>query len=76
LDNYDDIDAVNVNDLLPTCDTGHVIITSRRSDLQKLGRTLEIDEMDEKSGIMLFLKSANRGGGGAGGKCGQQAISE
>jgi hypothetical protein len=68
LDNYDDPSAVNIHDLLPTSDGGHVIITSRRSDLQELGRTLEIDEIDEQSGILLLLKSANREGVSAGGK--------
>jgi hypothetical protein len=68
LDNYDDIDAVDIHRLLPTCDAGHVIITSRRSDLQAMGRTIEIDEIDELSGILLFLKCANKEGVIAGGK--------
>jgi hypothetical protein len=42
-DNYDGIEVVNIYDLLPSSDTGHVIITSQRSDLHALGRTLEID---------------------------------
>jgi hypothetical protein len=75
LDNYDDI-SVNIRDLLPTCDTGHVIITSRRSDLQALGRTLEVVEIDERSGISLFLKSANKEGISEGGKYENQAVSE
>jgi hypothetical protein len=68
LDNYDDVGAVDIHDLLPTCDAGHVIITSRRSHLQELGRTLEIDEMDEQSAILLFLKSANKEEISVGGK--------
>lgn len=73
LDNYD-IGAVNIHDLLPTCDTGHVIITSRRSDLHALGRSLEIVEMDEQSGISLFLKSANKEEVSEGGKYADQAV--
>jgi hypothetical protein len=76
LDNYDDIGAVNIHDLLPTCDAGHVIITSRRSDLQGLGKTLEIDEIDERSGILLLLKGANKVGVVAGGKYDHRAVSE
>jgi hypothetical protein len=68
LDNYDDIGAVNIHDLMPTCDTGHVIITSRRSGLQALGRTLQIVEIDEQSGIMLLLKSGNKEEVSGGGK--------
>jgi hypothetical protein len=68
LDNYDDIDSVNIHELLPTCDAGHVIITSRRSGLQALGTTLEIDEIEERSGILLLLKSANKEGADTRGK--------
>jgi hypothetical protein len=74
LDNYDDIGAVNIHNILPTCDVGHVIITSRRGDLQSVGRTLEIDEIDEKSGISLLLKSANKEGVNAGGKYGHRSV--
>jgi hypothetical protein len=68
LDNYDDTNAVKIHDLLPTCDTGYVIITSRRSDLQPFGKTIEIDEIDEQSGISLFLQCANKEGAREGGK--------
>jgi hypothetical protein len=67
LDNYD-IETVKIHNLLPTCDAGHVIITSRRSNLQGLGKTIEIGEIDEQSGISLLLKSANKEGVIAGGK--------
>jgi hypothetical protein len=73
-DNYDDIGAVNIYDLLPTCEAGHVIITSRRSNLQALGKTIEIDEIDEKSGTLLLLKSANKGGANTRGKYRLQAV--
>jgi len=59
LDNYDD-DAVEIRLLLPTCDTGNVIITSRKSNLQMLGKTVAVDEIDEVSGIRLCMKSANK----------------
>jgi len=60
LDNYDDVDAVDIRLLLPTCDAGNVIITSRKSNLQILGKTVAVDEIDEVSGIRLLLKSANK----------------
>jgi len=60
LDNYDDVDAVEIRTLLPTCDAGNVVITSRKSNLQVLGKTVAVDEIDEVSGITLFMKSANK----------------
>jgi len=59
LDNYDDVNAVDIHLLLPTCDAGNVIITSRKSDLQMLGMTVAVDDIDEESGMELFMKSAN-----------------
>jgi hypothetical protein len=58
LDNYDD-DGVDIHLLLPTCDAGNVIITSRKSDLQTFGITVPVEEIDEESGMKLFVKSAN-----------------
>jgi hypothetical protein len=68
LDNYDDIRAVDIRYLLPNSDTGHVIITSRRSNLQKLGGKIAVSEIDELSAISLFLKSADREEVSVGGK--------
>jgi hypothetical protein len=76
LDNYDDIGSVNIHELLPTCDAGHVIVTSRRSDLQGLGRRLLIDEIDERSGILLLLKSADKEGVDTRGKHPYQGVLE
>jgi hypothetical protein len=60
LDNYDNVDAVDIYLLLPACDAGHVIITSRKSNLHDLGKTVAVEEIDEDSGMALFLKSANK----------------
>jgi hypothetical protein len=60
LDNYDDVDAVDINLLLPTCDAGNVIITSRKSNLHAVGKTVAVEEIDEDSAIALFLESANK----------------
>ncbi|KAI5842037.1 hypothetical protein BZA05DRAFT_208713 [Tricharina praecox] len=59
LDNYDDVDAVDIHLVLPTCDTGNVIITSRKSDLKMLGIPVAVDDIDKYSGMELFMKSAN-----------------
>ena len=58
LDNYDD-SGVDIRLLLPTCDAGNVIITSRKSDLQVLGLPVPVDGIDEESGVSLLIKSAN-----------------
>ena len=58
LDNYDD-DGVDIDILLPTCDAGNVIMTSRKSDLQMLGTTVAVDDIDEESGMKLLMRSAN-----------------
>jgi hypothetical protein len=76
LDNYDDVNTVDIHHLLPTCDAGHVIITSRRSNLQGVGKTLEIDEIDEESGILLLLKSADKEEIDNGGKYRYPGVSE
>jgi len=59
LGNYDDVNAVDIHLLLPTCDAGNVIITSQKSDLQMLGIAVEVDDIDEEPGMELFMKSAN-----------------
>jgi len=60
LDNYDDVDAVDIHLLLPTCDTGNVIITSRKSNLQSLGKTVAIEEIDEEAAIAVLAKTVGR----------------
>jgi len=59
LDNYDDVHAVDIRLLVPTCDASNVIITSRKNNLHMLGKTVAVDEIDKVSGIRLLLKSTN-----------------
>jgi len=58
LDNYDDVDAVDIHLLLPTCDAGNVIITSRKSNLRSLGTAIE--EIDEKAAMAALPKTVDR----------------
>ena len=60
LDNYDDVDAVDIHLLLPTCDAGNVIITSRKSNLRSLGKTVAIEEIDEKAAMAVLTKTVGR----------------
>jgi hypothetical protein len=60
LDNYDDVDAVDIHLLLPTCDVGNVIITSRKSNLRSLGKTVAIEEIDEQASMAVLTKSVGK----------------
>jgi len=60
LDNYDDVDTVDISLLLPTCDAGNVIITSRKSNLRSLGKTVAIEEIDEKAAMVVLAKSVGK----------------
>jgi len=60
LDNYDDVDSVGIRLLLPTCDVGNVIITSRKSNLQSLGKTVAIEEIGEEASMALLAKSVGK----------------
>jgi len=59
-DNYDDVDAVDIYLLLPTCEAGNVIITSRKSNLRSLGATVAIEEIDEKTAMAVLAKSIGK----------------
>jgi hypothetical protein len=60
LDNYDDVDAVDLHSILPACSHGNVIITSQKSNLEVVGKTVVVNTINEQSGIMLLLKCANK----------------
>jgi len=60
LDNYDDVDAVDIRLLLPTCDVGNVIITSRKSNLRSFGKTVAIEEIGEEASTALLAKSVGK----------------
>jgi hypothetical protein len=60
LDNYDDVDAVDIHLLLPTCDVGNVIITSRKSNLRSLGKTVAIEEIGEEASMAVLAKSVGK----------------
>jgi hypothetical protein len=53
---------------IPTCHAKNVIITSRKINLQAVGKTVAVDEIDEDLGMFLLLKSANKAEAKAEGK--------
>ena len=62
VDNNDDLEAVNILDYLPTSNWGSIIVTSRRSDIQSLGHSISVMEMEKDIGRVLLTK-AMRGDG-------------
>jgi len=61
LDNLDDLESFKLNDYIPSCVHGTVIITSRRPESAQGGRRgFEIQEMQEYEAKSLLLKSAKR----------------
>jgi len=66
-DNYDDLKSFDIEDFMPICSSGSIIITTRRPENRDLGTSqMELGEMDEDSAVKLFMKvsgSHNEHGG-------------
>ena len=56
-DNLDDPDLVDIEEYLPVCNHGTVIITSRRRDLQQGRRGFEVNQMQPMEAIELLLSA-------------------
>jgi len=57
-DNLDDLDAVDIEEYLPLCNNGTVIITSRRRDsIQQGRRGFEVQQMHPTEAIQLLLSA-------------------
>ncbi|KAF7344868.1 FabD/lysophospholipase-like protein [Mycena venus] len=59
LDNADDPN-INLNDFIPQCHHGNIIITSRNPGLRVYGNHSSVSEMDEKDAVTLLLESAGQ----------------
>jgi len=57
-DNLDDPDLVDVEEYIPVCNHGTVIITSRRRDLQQGRSGFEVNQMQPIEGIQLLLTAS------------------
>ncbi|KAL8726336.1 MAG: hypothetical protein Q9166_006784 [cf. Caloplaca sp. 2 TL-2023] len=56
-DNYDNPNKfTNIRRFLPQCEHGHVIFTSRRRDLDRLGSLMEVPAMSSDEGVDLLLR--------------------
>jgi len=59
-DNLDDPDLVNIEEYIPLCNHGTVIITSRRRECMQQGRRgLEVQEMHHMESIQLLLSACS-----------------
>jgi len=56
VDNNDDLDAVDLGRLLPTCNQGHAIVTSRRPELGFHGHWIAVGVVEPGEGLSLLLK--------------------
>jgi len=54
-DNLDDPDLVDIEEYIPACNHGTVIVTSRRRDLQQGRRGFEVNQMQPMEAIQLLL---------------------
>ncbi|KAF8168867.1 P-loop containing nucleoside triphosphate hydrolase protein [Mycena galopus ATCC 62051] len=57
-DNADD-PKINLNKVIPKCNHGNIIITSRNPDLRGYGDHSQISDMEESDAVALLLKTAD-----------------
>ncbi|KAF8473561.1 P-loop containing nucleoside triphosphate hydrolase protein [Kalaharituber pfeilii] len=57
-DNLDDLESFDINDYIPSCDFGTIIITSRRCGSTQGRRGLEVHQMQNNEAEKLLLTSA------------------
>ncbi|KAI1764224.1 hypothetical protein GGR53DRAFT_466493 [Hypoxylon sp. FL1150] len=55
-DNYDDSAAFDLRDYIPSGISGHVLITSRSTDTERIGPMIHISGMSEDEAIQLLFK--------------------
>ena len=60
LDNLDDLESFDINEYIPICVHGTVVITSRRRESTQGRKAIEIQEMQDHEAKALLLKSAQR----------------
>lgn len=59
-DNYDNIEEIDIGAFLPSVDVGHVLISTRRPEIGRLGYHLPLDLLSPDDSVRLLLKSAQR----------------
>ncbi|KAL7272190.1 hypothetical protein RUND412_005017 [Rhizina undulata] len=60
IDNYDKVEEGGLDNLIPTCDWGSIVVTTRLPDLQRFGECIVVEEIGEAAGLQLLLKSSGK----------------
>ncbi|KAL7276497.1 hypothetical protein RUND412_000519, partial [Rhizina undulata] len=60
VDNHDKAEVEELEKLIPTCDWGSVLVTSRIPDLDRFGEVVEVGEIGAGAGLELLLKSSGK----------------
>ncbi|KAJ6459261.1 P-loop containing nucleoside triphosphate hydrolase protein [Mycena sanguinolenta] len=58
-DNADDPE-INLNQFIPRCNHGNIIVTSRNPNLRGYGESSQVSDMEESDALELLLKSAQQ----------------
>jgi hypothetical protein len=59
-DSYDNIEEIDIGAFLPSVDVGHVLISTRRPEVGRLGYHLPLDFLSLDDSVALLLKSAQQ----------------
>ena len=60
LDNLDDLESFDINNYIPSCRHGTIIITSRRRESLSKRRGFEVKQMQKTEALTLLLQSSSR----------------
>ncbi|KAL7271330.1 hypothetical protein RUND412_005923 [Rhizina undulata] len=60
VDNHDKIELSELEALIPTCDWGTVIVTTRLPNLHRFGECVEVEGIGAEPGLELLLKSSGK----------------
>ncbi|KAL7269954.1 hypothetical protein RUND412_007348 [Rhizina undulata] len=60
VDNYDKAEEEELEKLIPTCDWGSVLVTTRLANLDRFGKLVEVEELGSEAGLALLLKSSGK----------------
>ncbi|KAL7276061.1 hypothetical protein RUND412_000977 [Rhizina undulata] len=60
VDNNDKANDGELDKLIPTCDWGSVVVTTRLLNLQRYGKCIEVEEIGAEAGVELLLISSGK----------------
>ncbi|KAL7272680.1 hypothetical protein RUND412_004505 [Rhizina undulata] len=60
IDNYDKAEEGELDNLIPTCDWGSIVVTTRLPDLQRFGKCVMVEGFGAEAGLRLLLESSGK----------------